>query len=118
MLRVNTITSPIHQSILQVLHDKHLLVNAFVCEQPVCPLWIRLSAGGIESTKTQTIRWWLQPIQRRREAQKFLGLVMPYRSLIPGFTSIAEPLTDLLKNGNNLLGHRVRGQPLQASLDT
>ncbi|KAM4642197.1 uncharacterized protein O3C94_016588 [Discoglossus pictus] len=46
--------------------------------------------------KVDAIQGWPRPL-RKRQVRAFLGIVGYYRRVIPGFASIAAPLTDLTR---------------------
>ncbi|KAK1605555.1 hypothetical protein QYE76_029228 [Lolium multiflorum] len=71
-----------------------------------CEFWLKevgflghiLSAGGIsvDPTKIKTVAEWKTPTTQT-EVRAFLGLAGYYRRFIEGFSSIARPMTQLLK---------------------
>ncbi|KAL0294095.1 UNVERIFIED_CONTAM: hypothetical protein Scaly_2991500 [Sesamum calycinum] len=61
--------------------------------------WGTLWGGGklrMDKSKVQAIQDW-EPPRKVSEQRSFLGLVNYYRRFIKGYSSMAAPLTDLLK---------------------
>lgn len=88
-------------AVFKVLRDNFLKIRPEKCEFFVksidflgfiiCP-----NGVGVESSKIKAIDQ-MKPPQNIESVRTFLGLVGFYRRFVPGFASIAAPLTDLLK---------------------
>ncbi|KAK1661708.1 hypothetical protein QYE76_049867 [Lolium multiflorum] len=94
-----------HEQHLEVVLDtlrEHQLYAKF----SKCEFWLKevgflghiLSAGGIavDPTKIKTVAEWKAPTTQT-EVRAFLGLAGYYRRFVAGFSSIARPMTQLLK---------------------
>ncbi|KAK1677501.1 hypothetical protein QYE76_038349 [Lolium multiflorum] len=94
-----------HEQHLEVVLDtlrEHQLYAKF----NKCEVWLKevgflghiLSAGGIaiDPSKIKTVEEWKAPTTQT-EVRAFLGLAGYYRRFIEGFSSIARPMTQLLK---------------------
>ncbi|KAK1604694.1 hypothetical protein QYE76_028367, partial [Lolium multiflorum] len=94
-------------------HEQHLEIVLETLRQhklyakfSKCDFWLRevgflghiLSAGGIvvDPTKIKTVAEWKTPTTQT-EVRAFLGLAGYYRRFVEGFSSIARPMTQLLK---------------------
>ncbi|KAK1606163.1 hypothetical protein QYE76_029836 [Lolium multiflorum] len=94
-------------------HEKHLEIVLETLRQhklyakfSKCEFWLKevgflghiLSAGGIvvDPTKIKTVAEWKTPTTQT-EVRAFLGLAGYYRRFVEGFSSIARPMTQLLK---------------------
>ncbi|KAK1644663.1 hypothetical protein QYE76_062468 [Lolium multiflorum] len=94
-------------------HEQHLEVILETLRQhklyakfSKCEFWLKevgflghiLSAGGIavDPTKIKTVEEWKTPTTQT-EVRAFLGLAGYYRRFVEGFSSIARPMTQLLK---------------------
>ncbi|KAK3541054.1 hypothetical protein QTP86_012345 [Hemibagrus guttatus] len=83
------------------LHQNHLYVKGEKCEfycTEIKFLGYVISQQGVEmdQTKVCAVTEWLEPITMR-ELQRFLGFANFYRQFIRNYSSIAGPLTSLLK---------------------
>ncbi|KAK1642438.1 hypothetical protein QYE76_060243 [Lolium multiflorum] len=94
-----------HEQHLEVVLDtlrEHQLYAKF----SKCEFWLKevgflghiLSAGGIavDPSKIKTVEEWKAPTTQT-EVRAFLGLAGYYRRFVEGFSSIARPMTQLLK---------------------
>jgi hypothetical protein len=94
-----------HEQHLEVVLDtlrEHQLYAKF----SKCEFWLKevgflghiLSAGGIavDPAKIKTVEEWKAPTTQT-EVRAFLGLAGYYRRFVEGFSSIARPMTQLLK---------------------
>ncbi|KAK1692999.1 hypothetical protein QYE76_009696 [Lolium multiflorum] len=94
-----------HEQHLEVVLDtlrEHQLYAKF----SKCEFWLKevaflghiLSAGGIvvDPSKVKTVEEWKAPTTQT-EVRAFLGLAGCYRRFVEGFSSIARPMTQLLK---------------------
>ncbi|KAK1665150.1 hypothetical protein QYE76_053309 [Lolium multiflorum] len=89
------------EMVLETLREHQLYAKFSKCE-----FWLRevgflghiLSAGGIavDPSKIKTIAEWKAPTTQT-EVRAFLGLAGYYRRFVEGFSSIARPMTQLLK---------------------
>ena len=89
------------QIILGTLREHQLYAKFSKCE-----FWLKevgflghiLSAGGVsvDPEKIKTIKEWRAPTTQT-EVRAFLGLAGYYRKFVEGFSSIARPMTQLLK---------------------
>ncbi|KAK1680723.1 hypothetical protein QYE76_041571 [Lolium multiflorum] len=94
-------------------HEQHLEIVLETLRQhklyakfSKCEFWLKevgflghiLSAGGIavDPTKIKTVAEWKTPTTQT-EVRAFLGLAGYYRRFVEGFSSIARPMTQLLK---------------------
>ena len=87
--------------VLETLREHQLYAKLSKCEfwlSEVAFLGHVVSAGGIsvDPEKIQAILDWLSPTNVF-EIRSFLGLAGYYRKFVEGFSSIAKPLTQLLK---------------------
>ncbi|CAI7797521.1 unnamed protein product [Closterium sp. NIES-54] len=62
------------------------------------PCVVSVSGIRTDPKKITAIQDWIAPTSVK-ELQSFLGFANYYRRFIQGYTSIASPLTDLLRNG-------------------
>ncbi|KAK1681488.1 hypothetical protein QYE76_042336 [Lolium multiflorum] len=89
------------EAVLETLRDHKLYAKFSKCE-----FWLKevgflghiLSAGGIavDPAKIKTVAEWKAPTTQT-EVRAFLGLAGYYRRFVEGFSSIARPMTQLLK---------------------
>ncbi|KAK1617173.1 hypothetical protein QYE76_022690 [Lolium multiflorum] len=89
------------EMVLETLREHQLYAKFSKCE-----FWLRevgflghiLSAGGIavDPSKIKTVAEWKAPTTQT-EVRAFLGLAGYYRRFVEGFSSIARPMTQLLK---------------------
>lgn len=93
---------------LQLVREKQWVLNKEKCSffmQTITFLGHRVSAAGVQPDplKIEAIRSWPLPLRSRRDIQSFYGLASYYRRFIPGFASIAAPLTDLLRKDTDFV---------------
>ncbi|KAK1609258.1 hypothetical protein QYE76_032931 [Lolium multiflorum] len=91
-----------HLEVILETHRQHKLYAKFI----KCEFWLKevgflghiLSAGGIavDPAKIKTVEEWKTPTTQT-EVRAFLGLAGYYRRFVEGFSSIARPMTQLLK---------------------
>ncbi|KAK1646557.1 hypothetical protein QYE76_064362 [Lolium multiflorum] len=89
------------EAVLDTLREHQLYAKFSKCE-----FWLKevgflghiLSAGGIavDPSKIKTVEEWKAPTTQT-EVRAFLGLAGYYRRFVEGFSSIARPMTQLLK---------------------
>jgi hypothetical protein len=87
-------------------HSYFLKLSKCVFEQPeVDFLGVRLGHGEItiDPSKIAGIGEWPSTLKNIKEVRSTLGILDFQRPFIPGFTSIARPLTNLLKKGVSFL---------------
>ena len=87
--------------ILETLREHRLYAKFNKCE-----FWLKeigflghiVSAGGVsvDPTKIKDVEEWEAPTNQT-QVRSFLGLVGYYRKFVEGFSSIAQPMTQLLK---------------------
>ncbi|CDJ35655.1 uncharacterized protein EMH_0028280 [Eimeria mitis] len=87
---------------LRLLREKQWFVKTQKClffMQTISFLGFHVSAAGVEPdpAKIEAIQRWPLPLYTRTDVQKFVGLASYHHNFIPGFASIAAPLTGLLK---------------------
>lgn len=87
--------------VMEKLRSNKLFVNNTKCsffKKEVEFLGYCISAAGIlpSQDKIRAIRDWPQPTNVQ-EVRQFIGLCSHYRRFVPGFSSLASPLTDLTK---------------------
>lgn len=90
-------------AVLQLLREHQLFLKRSKChfgEEKVANLGHVVSAAGVamDDSKIKAVLDWLRP-RMVRALRGFLGLVGYYRKFIKDFSSIAVPLTNLLKEG-------------------
>lgn len=95
-------TQHIHQ-VLSKLREHKLYANPKKCffnRTHIEFLGYRVSGDGIlpSESKIAAIRDWPQPANVQ-EVRQFIGLCSHYRRFIPGFSTVAAPLTDQTKGG-------------------
>jgi hypothetical protein len=100
-------------------HEHHLRIvlgrlraHQLYAKLSKCEFWLEkiaflghiLTAEGIEvdSSKVEAVSKWKQP-SNVSEVQSFLGMARYYRCFIKGFSSIARPMTELLKKDNKFV---------------
>ena len=93
------------RQVFQTLRENELYVKKEKCsfaQEEVTFLGHVISGGKLrmDKTKVQAIQEWEAPT-KVTELRSFLGLVNYYRRFIKGYSSIAAPLTDLLKKGRS-----------------
>ena len=96
-------------TVLETLREHKLYAKFSKCEfwlEKVAFLGHVVFAGGIsvEPEKIQAIIDWKAPTSVT-EIRSFLGLAGYYRKVVEGFSSIAKPMTQLLKRTRNSSGH-------------
>ncbi|KAG1440545.1 hypothetical protein G6F57_018987 [Rhizopus arrhizus] len=87
--------------VLSKLREHKLYANPKKCtfnKSEVEFLGYRVSEKGMlpSSSKVKAIQDWPQP-KNVQEVRQFIGLCSHYRRFIPGFSTVATPLTDLTK---------------------
>ncbi|KAG1122709.1 hypothetical protein G6F38_014011 [Rhizopus arrhizus] len=87
--------------VMQRLRENKLYANPKKCvfnRTEVEFLGYRVSANGTlpSESKVKAVQEWPQP-KNVQEVRQFVGLCSHYRRFIPGFSSVAAPLTDLTK---------------------
>ncbi|KAG1393183.1 hypothetical protein G6F60_011646 [Rhizopus arrhizus] len=87
--------------VMQRLRENKLYANPKKCvfnRSEVEFLGYRVSANGTlpSESKVKAVQEWPQPTNVQ-EVRQFVGLCSHYRRFIPGFSSVAAPLTDLTK---------------------
>ena len=91
---------------MYMYHQPSRVENVFITCGLVKPAQSKLDA--LEAVTTPTTK---------RQVRAFLGLAGYYRRFIPDFSSIATPLTDLLRKNCLQCGHTCKDcKPLQARL--
>jgi hypothetical protein len=100
-------------------HERHLRIvlgrlsaHQLYAKLSKCEFWLEkiaflrhiFTAEGIEvdPSKVEAVSKWKQP-SNVSEVQSFLGMVGYYRRFIKGFSSIARPMTKLLKKDNKFV---------------
>jgi hypothetical protein len=100
-------------------HDHHLQIvlgrlraRQLYAKLSKCEFWLEkiaflghiLTAEGIEvdPSKVEAVSKWKQP-SNVSEIRSFLGMARYYRHFLKGFSSIAKPLTELLKKDNKFM---------------
>jgi hypothetical protein len=100
-------------------HEHHLRIvlerfraHQLYAKLSKCEFWLEkiaflghiLTAEGIEvdPSKVEAVSKWKQP-SNVSEVQSFLGMAGYYRHFIKGFSSIARPMTELLKKDNKFV---------------
>jgi hypothetical protein len=100
-------------------HERHLRIvlgrlsaHQLYAKLSKCEFWLEkiaflrhiFTAEGIEvdPSKVEAVSKWKQP-SNVSEVQSFLGMVGYYRRFIKGFSSIARPMTELLKKDNKFV---------------
>jgi hypothetical protein len=89
------------RAVLEKLREHRLYAKFSKCEfwkKQVEFLGHVLSAEGVavDPSKVQAVQEWEQP-KSATEIRSFLGLAGYYRRFIEGFSSLAKPMTELLK---------------------
>lgn len=94
-----------HEQHLRMVLDK-LREHQLYAKFSKCEFWLhevgflghKLTAEGlsVDPTKIQAVTEWQTP-SNVKEVRSFLGLVRYYRKFVEGFSSIARPMTQLLK---------------------
>eukprot|EP00257_Ricinus_communis_P017580 XP_015576051.1 uncharacterized protein K02A2.6-like [Ricinus communis] len=89
------------RQVFHILKENELYVKKEKCEfaKPEVMFLGHIVGGGklrMDKAKVQAIEDW-EPPRKVTELRSFLGLVNYYRRFIMGYSSIASPLTDLLK---------------------
>ena len=94
-----------HDRLLRLIMEK-LREHKLYAKFSKCEFWLEevgflghiLSAGGIavDPAKIKTVMEWQAPTTQT-EVRAFLGLAGYYRRFVEGFSSIARPMTQLLK---------------------
>ncbi|CEG84711.1 hypothetical protein RMATCC62417_18472 [Rhizopus microsporus] len=101
--------------VLEKLRENKLYANPKKCtfnKSEVEFLGYRVSAKGVlpSASKVKAIQEWPRP-SNVQEVRQFVGLCSHYRRFIPGFSTVATPLTDLTK------GTGAKKRPIQWSKD-
>ncbi len=95
------------RSVLQRLLTHQLYAKIVKCEfhqTSVSFLGYVISSGGVamEDKKVQAVIDWPQPVTLK-ELQRFLGFANFYRRFIRNFSTVAAPMTSMLKRGRQRL---------------
>ncbi len=95
------------RSVLQCLLTHQLYAKIEKCEfhqTSVSFLGYEISSGGVamEDKKVQAVIDWPQPVTLK-ELQRFLGFANFYRRFIRNFSTVAAPMTSMLKRGRQRL---------------
>lgn len=89
------------KAVLDRLKNANLVVNSSKChfaQRKLVFLGYEISSSGISpsSDKVEAVSNWPKP-ENVQQVRQFLGLSQHYRRFIPGFSTVAAPLTDLTK---------------------
>ncbi len=58
---------------------------------------------GVDPAKTEAVEKWPTPVNFK-DVRAFLGLASYYRRYIPGFSTVAAPMTNLMRQNVDLVG--------------
>ncbi len=97
--RLKTVWRRIREANLKLKPTKCCLMRTQV---PFLGHIISRRGVGVDSAKTEAVEQWPTPTSVK-DVRAFLGLASYYRRYIPGFSTVAAPLTNLMRHGVDLV---------------
>ena len=97
--RLKMVWKRIREANLKLKPTKCCLMRAQV---PFIGYIVSREGVGVDPAKTEAVEKWPMPVNVK-DVRAFLGLASDYRRYIPGFSTVAAPMTNLTRQGMDLV---------------